>query len=308
MRKSILRRAALGLLAAALLCAAAGGLAEEPAMEYMENEWNYVDGSIDASNGIPEDAEGVLATIREKGKLRVATEPYFPPQEFIDPTLSAQEKYVGADMELARLIARRMGVTLEIVPMDFSDVLTSVVEGECDLAISGLSFLPSRAMNTTMSKGYHYTEGSLGNGLMIRASDTDITDIRSLENKIVAAQSGSLQESLAAVHIPLYLEFRRAGTVQELYQMLESGDADALMVDIETAEQYIEANPGKGFALVPGICFQMEPQYEGDRIACKKGELQLMYFVNGVIDEVLASGQYEQWFDEYTAYAAGLGL
>ena len=39
-----------------------------------------------------------------------------------------------------------------------------------------------------------------------------------------------------------------------------------------------------------------------------KDDLELMYFVNGVIDEVLASGQYEEWFGEAAARAAELGL
>lgn len=299
----------LGLmLCAVLLCLQSGAGAAGAPSEYMENEWNYVDGSMDVSKGIPEDAEGQLAKIREAGKLRVATEPYFAPQEFIDPALSGQEKYVGADMELARLIAQRMGVELEIVPMDFTEVLTAVAEGDCDLAISGLSFLPSRAALTTMSKGYHFTQSGLGNGLMIRADDASITGLGSLEGKVLAAQSGSLQESLAAEHIPVYLEFRRLPSVQAVYQALENKEADAVMVDVETAENYIRANPDKGFALLPEVRFQMEPQFEGDRIACKKGELQLMYFVNGVIDEVLSSGQYEDWFTQYMAYAARLGL
>ena len=40
----------------------------------------------------------------------------------------------------------------------------------------------------------------------------------------------------------------------------------------------------------------------------KKGELALMYFVNGVIDELLATGQYREWFDYYEARVAELGL
>ena len=74
---------------------------------YVENEWNYVDGSMDVSNGIPDTANGVLARIKETGVLRVATEVYFAPQEFIDPALDGQDAYAGADMELARLIAER---------------------------------------------------------------------------------------------------------------------------------------------------------------------------------------------------------
>ena len=123
---------------------------------YVENEWNFVEGSMDISGGIPSDAVGVLERILITGKLRVATEPYFPPQEFIDPAKKGQESFVGPDMELARLIAKRMGVMLEIVPMDFSEVLPAVTDGQCDLAISALAYTPARAMMVELSKGYYF--------------------------------------------------------------------------------------------------------------------------------------------------------
>ena len=36
-----------------------------------------------------------------------------------------------------------------------------------------------------------------------------------------------------------------------------------------------------------------------DRIAAQKGEIQLICFVNGVIDEVLESGQYMAWYNQF---------
>ena len=63
-------------------------LAQDEETTYVENDWNYVEGSMDISKGIPGDALGVLESILNTGKLRVATEPYFPPQEFIDPAKS----------------------------------------------------------------------------------------------------------------------------------------------------------------------------------------------------------------------------
>jgi len=48
---------------------------------------------------------------------------------------------------------------------------------------------------------------------------------------------------------------------------------------------------------VEGVAFKMRKEYEGDRIAGKKGELQLMYFVNGVIDEMNEKDLYHQWLE-----------
>ena len=312
MKLSFLRRLICLAAALAVLAAGANALAESEASEeivYIENAWNYVDGSMDVSAGIPELAEGVLGRIQETGVLRVATEPYFPPQEFIDPELSGQDSYVGPDMEMARLIARRMGVELVIMPMDFTEVLTAVAEGKCDLAISALAFTPARASAVEFSKGYFYAEGDTNCGIIIRTADAEsITGIDDLAGRNIAAQSGSLQEALTAENVTNYHEFRRLPSIQEIYEAVENGIADAATVDIESAESYIEHHPDCGLMLVPGLTFTLDEQYKGDRVAGRKGELQLMYFVNGVIDELLESGQYDQWYKESEARAAELGM
>ena len=303
----------LALLAAALL-ALTPALAESPEADgadalYLENEWNFVEASMDVSAGIPEDATGALADIREAGVLRVATEPYFPPQEFIDPELADQESYVGADMALARLIASRMGVGLRIVPMDFSEVLNAVAEGSCDLAISALSYTPGRASRMTLSKGYYYADSRAGSQLMIRAADSGrITGVASLVGRNIAAQSGSLQEAQMYENVFRYREFRRMSSVQEIYAALMDGVIDAAMVDSESGAAYIESNPRCGLMMVPGARFTLEKDFEGDRIAARKGEGQLIAFVNGVIDEVLESGQYMEWYAEAAQRAEALGL
>ena len=142
----------LPLFLALLLCISAAALAEETEELYVENQWNYVENSMDVSHGIPEDAAGALERIRLRGKLLVAMEPYFPPQEFLDFSKTGQAQFVGADVELAKRIAERMGVELEIVPMEFSQVLFAVADGECDLAISALAYTPSRAVMMTLSR------------------------------------------------------------------------------------------------------------------------------------------------------------
>ncbi len=267
-----------------------------------ENAWNYVDVSLDASRGIPENADGRLALIRENGVLRVATEPYFPPHEYIDETLSGQDQYVGADMDLARLIAQRMGVELEIVPMAFSEVLDAVASGDCDLAVAALSYTPSRASSVEFSKGYHYAGSGQGHGIMVRADELDqFPDLDSLKDRVLAAQRGSLQESLAVDHIQYYLEFRRLPSVEDIYAALKDGSVDAAVVELENAEAWLKGNPDSGLAILPDIRFTLAAEADGDRVAAKKGELQLVAFINGVIDEVLSSGQYEAWFDEHSS-------
>ena len=303
--KAIGFAAVFALLFCCLWMAAASGPAEEE-KAYRENLWNFVDGSMDVTNGIPDSVTGRLARIRAAGKLTVATEPYFPPQEFIDDTLTGQNRFVGADMELARLIAERMGVQLEIVPMEFNQVLSSVAEGRYDLAISALAFTAGRAAVLEMSKGYYFTSEQASSGLLIREENRDaIRSLEDLSTRDIVAQSGSLQETMASESIVFYRKFRRLSTSNDVYLAVEKGEADAGVVDIENARAYIESHPESRLMLVPDVVFTLQPQYKGDRIAAQKGEIELVFFVNGVIDEVLASGQYERWYEEYAQNAAG---
>ena len=296
-----------GIILSLLLTSAV--FAQNDEVQYVRNIWNFVDQSMDTSNGIPDNAAGILAQIRETGKLRVATEPYFPPREFIDPSQTGQNRFVGADMKLAQLIADRMGVTLEIVPLDFTEVLSALDENLCDLAISALAYVPSRASAYELSKGYYFSEDNPGNGIMIRTKDQEqFLAIEDFSDKIIAAQSGSQQESVMAENFPLYKEFIRFISLQDIYQELEDGKIDGAMVDIETAQAYIERNPNSQLMIIPDMNFQLVEQYTGDRIAAKRGQIQLIYFVNGVIDEVLESGQYMEWYREADALAESLGL
>lgn len=297
--------AAWAVLLAALMALMPLGMAEEEAPMYVRNEWNYVDGSMDVSGGIPEDATGRLGRIRALGRLTVATEPYFPPQEFIDESKTGQERFVGADMELARLIAERLGVELQIVPLEFTDVLSGVADGKYDLAISALSFTSGRAAVMEMSKGYYFTHEPASSGLVIREADAEkIRSVEDLSARDIVAQSGSLQESMAVENIPFYRKFRRLPAVNEVYATVMADKADAAILDVENARAYINNHPGCGLMIVPDVYFDLQPQFEGDRVAAPKGELELMYFVNGVIDEVVASGQYDRWFEDYARYDA----
>ena len=111
-----------------------------------------------------------------------------------------------------------------------------------------------------------------------------------------------------AENVRYYQEFRRLSTVNDLYAALIQGRADAAAVDMETAREYLETEAGKNLMLVEGISFSLEEAFKGDRIAGKKGELELIYFVNGVINEVLESGIYTRWMEEARQRADELGL
>lgn len=252
-----------------------------------------------------------LEAIKERGYIEVATEPYFAPNEFIDPSKEEGDKVVGSDMLLAQYIADSLGVELRIVPLEFSAVLGGVSSGKYDLAISAIGYTPERAKAIEMSKGYDFEEKgeNSGHGLLIRKEDQDkIKGPEDLADKSIVAQSGSLQEVYVTKEVPDYKEFKRVSASTDGYMMVENSKVDAAAVNKNAAQLYIDANKDSGLMLVEGFTFTEPEEWAGSRIGIPKGEKELTEAVNKCIDEVTESGKYEEWKEEYTKYARELGL
>ena len=250
-----------------------------------------------------------LEEIKQRGYITVVMEPYFAPNEFIDSSKTGDDQYVGSDVEFAKYIADKLGVELKIVPLEFGAVLSSIVEGKYDLAISALAYTPERAENMELSKGYYFSDDDLGFSLVIREEDKDkIKTIEDLEDKIVMAQSGSIQESLINQNVPKYAEFKRLSSTPDCYMALSEGKSDCVCAAISHVQLYMEANPDCGLYVIPDLQFETPEEFDGTRCGAPKGEVELMEFVNGCIDELLESGQYAKWVEEYKEYAAKLGV
>ncbi|NLN48055.1 MAG: transporter substrate-binding domain-containing protein [Clostridiales bacterium] len=250
-----------------------------------------------------------LEEIKKRGYIEVVMEPYFAPYEFIDPSKSGSEKYVGSDVELAKYIAEKLGVELKIIPLEFTAVLGGIAEGKYDLAISALAYTPLRAEAMILSKGYYFSEDAPGYGLLIRKEDEDkIKDANDLSNKTVVAQSGSLQELFVNEQIPKYKEFKRVSATTDGILMVEQNKADSCVVAISMAQLYIDANTGSGLKIVDDFEFKVDKALSGTRIGITLGENELAEKINEIIDDVVDSGQYEQWYKEYAEYAKQLGL
>lgn len=248
-----------------------------------------------------------LEEIKERGVITVATEPYFAPNEFIDPSKEGSEQYVGADIELAKYIADSLGVELQIVPLEFTAVLSSVAEGKYDLAISALAYKPDRAEAMNLSKGYYFDEDTEGYGMLCRTEDIDkYPTAESMKDAVIVVQQGSLQQDYITEQIPEYKELKYVSSMTDAFLMVRENKADLAACFIGNGRLYSEANPGVDIA--EGFKFVENKEFGGTRIGMKKGEDELTEAVNAIIDEVVASGIYAQWYDDYADYAASLGL
>ena len=313
MRRYIARLIRLAVLTVMICCAFHMAGAEA---WYVENDLNYLDTAMDVSNGIPEDADGDLGRIRENGVLRVATDFGSAPMCFEDPEAEGDDRYAGVDMELARLIAQKMGVKLVVIPKETIFMLPALIEDLCDLTISAIPYTPATALSYTLSNAYYYPEQGNDVGILVREDET-VTSLKDLENKTIAAQSNSLEEVFAAAQISNYLEFRRPISARKVFEMVRDGTVYAGVVSTGVAEVYFQNNPDCGLRLIGAeelndpenkADFSLDKRYLGYRVAAKKGENRLIAFVNGVIDEAKEEGLFDKWLKEADERAGKLGL
>ena len=85
-----------------------------------------------------------------KDQLVVATNAAFEPFEYM-----SGDKYVGIDMEIAKLLADYLGKELVINNMDFDAVCLSVGQHKCDIAMAGLTINEERKESVNFSDPYY---------------------------------------------------------------------------------------------------------------------------------------------------------
>lgn len=243
-----------------------------------------------------------LEKILESGKLVLATSPDFAPLEFEDLS-SGEAQYVGSDIELAKYIAEKLGVELEISAMDFSAVQAAIPSGQADIAISGFARTEERAQNMELSTPFNITEDGGQTVLVAKGQGANYTTAEDFSGLQIGAQNGSLQYNLVSSQLPEDVEIVPVGSLNDGVLMLETGKIDALASDLSNAELLLESHDG-----IETTDFMFEYSSEGNVAAVKKGETELIEAVNEIIEEVNELGLYEQWKDEATELAKSLGL
>ena len=75
----------------------------------------------------------------EAGKLIMATNATFPPYEYKEG-----ETIVGIDAEVAKLIADKLGLELEIADVEFDSIIPGVQTGKYDMGMAGMTVTDER--------------------------------------------------------------------------------------------------------------------------------------------------------------------
>ncbi len=178
--------------------------------------------------------------------------------------------YAGIDVDIARATAKKLGLPLKIVPMEFADLLPSVRIGKADFAANAITITPARARDVAFSRPY----ASDGSAFLYRVGSVVPTVPRAGKLRIGCQNASTGLFYLSYHNIDPYCFNEYDDAVAEF----EQGKLDAVFHDAEPIRETVRASKG-AYAITP-----LETR-ENYGVAVRKDYPALLAAVNQVIAE-----------------------
>ena len=240
---------------------------------------------IKEDKGTSSESKTALTEIKDKGELVVGLSADYAPYEFYT-MVDGKKTIVGFDVELAKEIAKDLGVKLTLKEMKFDALLGALPAGQIDMIISGMNPDEERAKVIDFSDIYYTAQ----HGVLVNKKDLDkYKSVEDLKSARVGAQMGSTQADIIKEKIkadnPTLL-----ANVNNLILELKSGKIDALVTEKPVAEMAIKNNNELALSKI-----EFKDETGGNAVAVKKGEKELVEQVNKTIKRLKDSGDLDKF-------------
>ncbi len=222
------------------------------------------------------------------GKLTMATNAYFPPYESYEG-----ENIVGIDVDVAKAIADKLGMELEIVDIEFDSIIAGVQTGKYDMGMAGMTVTEERLQSVDFSDSY-----ATGIQSVIVKEDSPITSVEDILAKDATYKIGVQLSTTGDIYISDDLGDAAAERVTQFQTgndavaALASGKVDAVVIDNEPAKSYVAATAGLKI-------LDTEYVQEDYAICFSKENTELRDKVNGALKELIADGTVQSIIDKY---------
>ena len=101
-------------------------------------------------------SQSTLEQIVEKNRIRVGFSTFVP-----WAMKDKQGGYTGYEIEVARQLAKDMGVEIDFVPTKWSGIIPALLTGKFDIIIGGMGITPERNLKVNFTNPYDFTGMSL---------------------------------------------------------------------------------------------------------------------------------------------------
>ena len=271
----------LALAMAAMMAASLAGCSSKPAeTKAPETAAETQEAAGETTEAADESAEETKEEAAAGGVLVMGTNAEFPPYEFYE-----DNDIVGIDVEIAKAIAEKMGMELQIEDMAFDAIIPAVTSGKADFGAAGMTVTEERQRSVEFTDTY-----ANSNQVAIVKEDSDITGSSDLEGKTIGVQLGTTGDALATELKDATVERYNKGL--EAVQSLTQGKIDAVVIDQATAQAFVKKTEG--------IKILEEKMSEEEyAIAIKKGNTDLVEKMNAAIAELKSEGKIDEIVAKY---------
>lgn len=231
--------------------------------------------------------KSTLNKIIKRGELRVGMEAGYMPFEL----RNKRGEIVGFDVDMAKEMAKEMGVKLTLVNTAWDGIVTSLLTGKYDMIMSGMTITPKRNLQINFANPYIV----VGQTVLIKKELAGkITSYEQLNNPkyTVATKLGVTGEYATKRHMGK-AKINLFETEQEGALEVVNGKADAFVYDLPYNALYMAQN-GKKLAFLDKP-FTYEPLAWGVR----KGDPDFLNFLNNFLTQVKGDGRYQKIYDKW---------
>jgi polar amino acid transport system substrate-binding protein len=230
--------------------------------------------------------------IKEKGKFIVGLDDTFAPMGF----KNEKGEIVGFDIDLAKEVAKRMGVEAEFSPREWSSIIFELKSGNIDMVWNGMTITPEREKQIAFSNPYFSNDQ-----IIMTLSNSSVKTAKDLKDKKIGVQLGSSSYTLVMKN-PISKdasEIKKYSTNAEALMDLEAGRIDAVVVDVIVGEYYAakkEAREGKDIF----TSLDKALGRENFGVGLRKEDKKLKKEIDKILSEMKKDGSYDKiqtkWF------------
>jgi polar amino acid transport system substrate-binding protein len=283
-RNPSLRLSRLPLLAWVLTALAVMTLPPAPALPQVRN-----DIVPDAWQG---DALRPKPDMRGLEKLRFVTDSDYPPFHYLDEVGAL----TGFNVDLAKAICETLEVQCEVKDVDWSDIFTTLDRGEADAAIASIRISAESLEKADFTSRYYATPARF-----VALKTNALKDIRpeTLEGMKVGVAKGTGHEAYLKQFFP-DVAIASFDSPEDATKALKNGAIDFVFGDGIGLTFWINGVASEGCCEFRGGPYLDSKFFgEGVGIAVKEGNRHLAEILNYGLEQVHASGRYEELFLRY---------
>ena len=210
----------------------------------------------------------------KKGKLILATEASFAPYEYYD-----NGKIVGVDIDIAREIAKRLGMDLEIKDIAFDSIINEVKSEKSDIGAAGISYTEERNKEVDFTINYMDSRQ-----VLIVKKNSFFKSIDDLAGYKVAVQLGTVADNYLTENYENIVVVREKKFLAAIQDLIDDKVSGVIMDEIPAKE------------LINDNLVILDEAVVTDHygMIVKKGNTKLLNAANEVIMELKNNGRIDE--------------